>query len=241
MKRILFLLFSIAALCEPLAVRAEPRPDLNSVTLPTFIFDQRHAITAGVAFLVEEQGQAYLATAYHVLGPAGGLKSKIAPRDVPREVRAMVGLCLGDTRTLLLGSPMLLVSDARSFDEDGGEADVAFAAVKDRGGATPLKLGNALPKVGDRVWVLVRLVDRDRPTLYPATVSEAKPTLVQYAMEDADLNMRAASGAPVLSGDGAVVAMHLGHGKTEDRLVGIAAPAPAIRERLVGAVKDEKK
>lgn len=241
MKRILLTVASAATLCSPILAQAEPKPDPNVVMLPTFIFDQRHSITAGVAFTVEEQGQRYLTTAYHVLGPAGGLQTRIAPRDVPREVKAIVGLCLGDATSVVLGTPVLPVNDARSFDETGGEADVTFANLPGTGGAAGLRLADKLPKVGERVWLFLRLVDRDRPTLYPATVSEATATLVQYAMEEPSLNLRASSGAPVLNKDGAVVAMHLGYGKKADALVCIAAPAPAIRQRLLAAKQLQKK
>jgi hypothetical protein len=241
MKRLILTAASAAAICAPIFARAEPKPDPNVVMLPTFIFDQRHSITAGVAFTLEEQGQRFLTTAYHVLGPAGGLQTRIAPRDVPREVKAIVGLCLGDASTVVLATPVLSVVDARSFDEAGGEADVTFANVPGTGGTAGLKLADKLPKVGERVWLFLRLVDRDRPTLYPATVSEATPTYVQYAMDEPSLNLRASSGAPVLNKDGAVVAMHLGYGKKSDALVCIAAPAQAIRERLSAARQLQKK
>ena len=241
MKRLLLAAASIAAFCLPTFADSEPKPDPNVITLPTFIFDQRHAITAGVAFLVEEQGQRYMTTAYHVLGPAGGLKTRIAPRDVPREVKAIVGLCLGDASTIVVGAPVLPVLDARPFDETGGEADITFARVSGTGGAAGLKMADKSPKVGERVWLFLRLVDRDRPTLYPATVSEATESFVQYAMDEPSLNLRASSGAPVLNKDGAVVAMHLGYGKKSDALVCIAAPVTAIRQRLLAAKQAEKK
>ena len=224
-----------------IVAKAEPRVDTNAVTLPTFIFDQRHAVTAGIAFLFEEGGQQFLATAYHVLGPSGGLRTKIAPRDVPREVKAIAALCLGDGQTVLLTGPALPVPDARSYDANGGEADVTLAPMKTVGGPRPLKLATALPKVGTRVWLFVRLVDRDRPTLYPARIVEAKPTYVQYTLEDEKLNLRAASGAPVVAEDGTVVAMHLGYGKTDEALVGISTPAGAIRERLSAALRPSGK
>jgi hypothetical protein len=241
MKHLLFAVASTAAFFLPADADAEPRPDPNVVTLPTFIFDQRHAITAGVAFLVEEEGQRYMATAYHVLGPAGGLKTRISPRDVPREVKAIVGLCLGDATTVIMGTPVLPVADARSFDDAGGEADLTFASVPGAGGPPGLKLGDKLPKVGERVWLFLRLVDRDRPTLYPATISEATATYVQYTMEEPSLNLRASSGAPVLNKDGLVVAMHLGYGTRSDALVCVATPAPAIRQRLLAAKQPDKK
>jgi hypothetical protein len=232
MKRLLLAL--IVSLTRG-ALGAEPRPNPNAVTLPTFIFGQRHAVTAGHAFLLEEKGERFLVTAYHVLGPPGGLKTKIAARDVPREVKAIAGLCLGDGETVLLGAPLLLVENAKPFDADGADRDVVFAKVKASGGPTPFTLSSGTLKLGDRVWLFARLLDRDRPMTYPAEITELSPGIVQYRMEDPTLNLRALSGAPVVNADGAVVAMHLGFGQKEEALMGAAAPAAGIRERLSAA------
>ena len=68
-------------------------------------------------------------------------------------------------------------------------------------------------------------------------LSAASATALQYALDDPGLNFRALSGAPVLAEDGTVAGMHLGHGKDGDKLIGAAAPAAAIRERIVAATK----
>jgi hypothetical protein len=234
MNRLLLLSLLAASACSLRA--AEPRPDPNCITLPTFVFERRHAITAGVAFLLQENGRRYLVTAYHVLGPPGGLKAKILPRDVPREVKGIAGLCLGDSETILLGAPLLLVEDAKQFDADGADRDMVFALVKSPAPPAALALSKTTPAVGARVWLFARLLDRDRPTPYPAQVTEASPAVLQYRMEDPSLNLRALSGAPVLAEDGTVV-VHLGFGRKEESLIGAAAPAAAIRERLATAAK----
>jgi hypothetical protein len=151
-------------------------------------------------------------------------------------VKAIAGLCLGDSQTILLGSPVLLVEDARPFDADGADRDLAFAVVKGQRNPAALKLTRTPPAVGDRVWVFARILDRERPTTYPAEVIAASPGVVQYRMDDSSINLRALSGAPVLDANGAVIAMHLGFGKKDEALIGAAAPASAIRERLKAAV-----
>ncbi len=219
----------------------EPRPDANALTLPTFLFERRHAITAGVAFLAEENGQRFLVTAYHVLGPAGGLKVRIAPREVPREVKAIAGLCLGESeKVVVVGAPVLLVEDARPIDDQGGEHDVTLALVKDSNGPTPLKLSVKASAVGDRVWLFGRMMDRDRPMTYAGKITQVSATTLQYELEDSSLNLRALSGAPILAEDGSVVGMHLGFGKMDDKLVAAAAPAVAIRERIAAATRKEE-
>ena len=238
MKRRLLALFLGWSCCT---AAAEPRPDANALTLPTFLFERRHAITAGVAFLAEENGQRFLVTAYHVLGPAGGLKTRIAPREVPREVKAIAGVCLGESeKGVLVGAPLLLVEDARPIDDQGGERDVTLAVVKDSDGPTPLKLSANAPAAGDRVWLFARMMDRDRPMTYAAKITQVSATAIQYELEDSSLNLRALSGAPVLDDDGAVVGMHLGFGKMDEKLVAAAVPAGAIRERIAAATRKEE-
>lgn len=238
MKRSLLAVFLALSCC---GVAADPRPDANALTLPTFLFERRHAITAGTAFLTEENGQRFLVTAYHVLGPAGGLKMKIEPREVPREVKAIAGLCLGESgKAVLVGAPVLLVEDARAIDDQGGDHDVTLALVKETDGPTPLKLNANVPAVGDRVWLFARMMDRDRPMTYPAKITGVSATALQYELDDSSLNLRALSGAPVLAEDGTVVGMQLGFGKENDKLIAAAVPAAAIRDRIVAATRREE-
>jgi hypothetical protein len=224
----------------PAFAGAEPKPDLNCITLPTFIFEQRHATTAGVAWPLAEAGKNYLVTVHHILGPAGGIKTQLSPREVAREVKAVVGLCLGDKTTVLLGMPALLVPNAKLYDENGGDADIMLARLPDLRGVKPLVLAAAAPKKDDPAWIFVRLVDRDRPTLYPVTVIEVTPGFIQYKFEDKSLNLRAATGAPVLNAAGEVISMHLGFGSQISSLIGISCPVTGIRARIREAESGEK-
>ena len=236
MKQLLTLLAIL-----PVLASAEPKPDLNCITLPTFIFDQRHATTAGVAWPVTEKGKNYLVTAHHVLGPAGGLKTQLTPRDVAKEVKAVASLCLGDSTTVLLGTPALFVSKAKLYDGQGGDADVMLTRLPDARGVKPLVLAAESPKKNDPAWLFVRLVDRDRPSLYPATVIDVTPGFIQYKFDDKSLNLRAATGAPILNSAGEVIAMHLGFGSQTTALIGISCPATGIRARIQEAETEEKR
>jgi hypothetical protein len=211
---------------------AEPAADGNALLLPTYVFEQNPPITAGFAFMFDEGGQRYAATAFHVFGAAGGMRSKLSSREVPMEVKALAGLCLGDSRTVIVAQPALYVEGARSLDAKGGESDVALFRVPDPRAKSALRLATAAAKVGDRVWLFTRLFDRAEAKLYPARITEVSATLVRYQFETASLNLRACSGAPILDDQGAVVGMHLGFAKQEDALLGLANPIGAVRERL---------
>jgi hypothetical protein len=138
---------------------------------------------------------------------------------------------------VLLGTPVLLVENAKPVDNEGADRDIVLALVKDKSGPKPLQLTKKPAAVGDRVWLFARILDREMPTTYPAKVTAIGATALQYEMEDPALNLRALSGAPVLAEDSTVVGMHLGFGKDGDRLIGAGAPAAAIRERIVAATK----
>jgi hypothetical protein len=227
-----YLLLAVAAL-------AEPKADRNALLLPTFMFDQQPPTSAGFAYIFEEGGQRYAATAFHIFGPPGGMRVPLSAREIPTEIKAMAGLCLGDGKTVIVAQPALLVEDARAVDLKGAEGDVALFRMPDARAKAALRLATVPAKVGDKVWLLTRLFDRAEPRLYPAKVIESTPKLLRYRFEDSTLNLRACSGAPVLDEFGVVVAMHLGYNTTVDGVDGAGNPAGAMREKLAAATKEE--
>lgn len=235
------ILAAILALGLALLGRAEadPKVDANALLLPTFLLEDQPPLSAGFAFLFEEEGQRYAATAYHIFGPPGGLPRKLSPREVPRAVKALAGLCLGDTHTVVVAQPALYVEDARAVDPQGAEADVTIFQVPDTRVKAVVRLASVPAKAGQKVWLLARLVDRAEARLYPAKVLEAAPKVLRYQFENAELNLIACSGAPVVDEFGRVAGMHLGFDR-KDKLTGIAIPAAAVRERLKAAVGEDK-
>ena len=228
------LLFFVAA-----SAVADPKVDRNALLLPTYIFEQQPPISAGFAFIFEEAGQRYVATAFHVFGPPGGMRVPLSAREIPDEVKALAGLCLGDSKTVVVAQPSLLIEDARAVDAKGGEADLTLFRMPDARAKAALTLAAAPPKIGAPVWILTRLFDRPEARLYPAKVIESTPKLLRYRFEDGSLNLRACSGAPLVDEAGAVVGMHLGFGTKADVVEGAGLPVTALREKLAAATKDE--
>jgi len=228
----LFLLLVVSAL-------AEPKVDRNALLMPTYIFEQQPPISAGFAFIFESGEQRFAATAFHVFGPPGGMRVALSAREIPTEVKALAGLCMGNGSTVVVAQPALNVEDARAVDDKGGEADVTLFRVPDVRAKAALRLATVPAKVGDKVYVLTRLFDRAEARLYPAKIIEATPKMVRYRLDDGTLNLRACSGAPVVDEFGVVVAMHLGYNKTVDGIEGAATPAAAVQEKLNAATKQE--
>jgi hypothetical protein len=237
MKRLLTSLFAVALGATALA---DPKADANALLLPTYVFERQPPVSAGFAFIFEEGGQRFAATAYHVFGPSGGLRSRLSPRQVSDDVKALAGICLGDGNTVVVAQPALFVEGARAVDSKGAEADVTLFRVPDTRAKAALRLATMPAKTGARVWLFARLIDRAEPRLYPAKLIEVTPKVLRYEFENAELNLAACSGAPVLDEFGVVAAMHLGYLKKEGVLSGIAAPAAAVRERLAAATAGER-
>jgi hypothetical protein len=229
----------IASLLLTAIAFADPKVDRNALLLPTFIFDQQPPVSAGFAFVFEEGDQRYAATAFHVFGPPGGMRVPLSARDIPNEIKAMAGICLGSGSTVIVAQPALFVDGARAVDAKGAEGDVALFRVPDVRAKAALRLAAVPAKIGDKVWLLTRLFDRAEARLYPAKIIEATPKLVRYRFDDASLNLRACSGAPMVDEFGVVVAMHLGFTTTVDGVEGAAIPAGAMREKLAAALKEE--
>jgi hypothetical protein len=219
---------------------AEPKADGNALLLPTYIFEQNPPASAGYAFVFEEAGHRYVSTAYHVFGPPGGLRSKLSARELPGEVKALAGVCLGDGQTVIVAQPALYVEGARPMDAEGAESDVAFFRLPDLRAKAAFRLATVPAKAGERVWLFARLLDRAEARLYPAKVAEITPKLVRYEFENASLNLTACSGAPILDEFGVVAGMHLGFVKKNDTLIGLGAPASALRERFAATADGQR-
>lgn len=234
------LLTSIFAVVLGATALADPKADANALLLPTYIFEAQSPVSAGYAFLFDEGGQRFAATAYHVFGPSGGLRSRMSPRQVADDVKAMAGLCMGNGHTVVVAQPALFVEGARPVDAKGAESDVALFRVPDPRAKAALRLATVPARNGGKVWLFVRLVDRAEARLYPAKLVEVTPKVMRYELENPELNLAACSGAPVLDEFGVVTAMHLGYLKKDGVLSGIAAPAGALRERLAAATAGER-
>jgi hypothetical protein len=226
---------AIAAAVLSCVAWADPKADGNALLLPTYIFEQNPPVSAGFAYVFEEAGQRYAATAYHVFGPPGGLRRELSARELPEEVKALAGICMGRGNTVIVAQPALYVEGARAMDAAGAEADVAFFRVPDVRAKAAFRLATIPAKPGDRVWLFARLMDRVEARLYPAKIVVITPKVVRYQFENPALNLVACSGAPVLDEFGVVAAMHLGYVKQGDELSGLAVPASALRERFNAA------
>lgn len=234
-----FTLFASTLSVCAAAQAAPPAAVQQTICRPHFHVDGQ-VLSAGTAFAIDLPGPAsrtLLATAIHLFGPPGGLKEAIPAAELAQRVSGVECNALGSDDVWHAGRA-LTISGARPMD--GSYLKDAAAFVLDKAGKTPtahLKLAAIPPKPGDTVWLLAQAVEGAPPTqlLHRAVVRHAGDDGLQYEFDNAALAMRATSGAPALNDDGDVVGIHLGGGKKDGKLLGIADSLTSLRSLLGSA------
>lgn len=221
--------------------RAPDVPDLFLLR-PSFE-TTRGEVRAGTAFAVALPGRprAILLTALHLLGEAGGLKEEVAAKDVPEVLKGLVVTDPFDKNRppIHLGDDVASIPESAPFRTKSKAGDiVAFFVPADV--KLPTKpLATKPPAKGARVWLAADVLGgapKGR-RLHPAKVLDEGEGLLLYEFDDAGLELRATSGAPVLNAAGEVVAINLASGKTpEGTLFGAGNPATRFRPFLEAAV-----
>lgn len=197
-------------------------------------------VDAGTAFVVEWHGRQVVLSALHLLGTAGGLAREVAAADVPRVVTALeLSPCFEGPNVQKVAVPAAAISipSARPLGAiSAGAGDViAFWLPADANGPA-LKLADAAPKSGERVWLAASVMAGGTPgaQLHAAKVIEVDEAGdLLYAFDQATLELRATSGAPVLNAAGHVVAINLGGGSPNPgQLLGVGNPISRFRSSL---------
>ncbi|HEY8025916.1 MAG TPA: hypothetical protein VIF60_15225 [Burkholderiaceae bacterium] len=234
-----FALFSlINALCS-MAIAAPPASVEKAVCRPVFKLASQ-SLSAGTAFLLdvtEPSPQTVLVSAIHLFGPAGGLPEQIPAADLAQKVAGVRCTALA-THEVWFAGHALTIPNAKPLDS-GYKQDVAafvFDSGKTDGQPVHLKLARQAPKVGDQIWLLAQVAGGapDTQLLHRATVRQAKDDGLIYQYDNAALELRATSGAPLINADGDVVGVNLGGGN-HNGLVGVGDSLTSLRSALASA------
>ena len=189
-------------------------------------------IAAGIAFaaVVEEHG--VMLTAHHLFGPAGGLEREYTNSEIKLLVSAVVGTNPNE-ESLIMGGVPLELEGAAAMREGAISNDMAVFPLLPGTKTHALPLADALPKIGERIWMVCQVVGGAQEQMrHAAIVQEATLDMVSYVFEE-PVNLQATSGAPLINAKGEVVAMNLG-GQTEGgKVMGIGNPGASMRSRLL--------
>lgn len=235
MQRRLFLLGILVQACAPGTMNADPTAVApaarvaDAICQPAFETGQG-GFSAGTAFVVRwptlDSSQVFLLTAHHLFGPDGGLASQVTWKELPAFVRSVRCAPLVAAGSVLQAGPPLPVTDARPYSEPGAAGDVAvfrLPVAKVPG----LEFRRAETAAGQRVWLAARVAGGEPPEklLHRATLAAMDREWIQFAYDNASLDLTATSGAPIVDEDGRVVGINIGARMQGKRLIGLAQSA----------------
>jgi hypothetical protein len=212
---------------------ATPKTPSNVLVKPTFLL-ANGSWSGGTAFLLRLPGrpETMLVTCHHLFGPAAGLKRQMTNEEIARDVCGAIGLSMQDRKTIVVAQDYIGVPGARPVDNAGAENDLASFGVRSRDPVPSLELAENSPRVGESVYVFVRLRSDDQPRFLLATVTQVAEKWLLYSFEENTADLAGTSGAPVLNEAGQVVGMHVGGNQANGHQTGAANPAARIRELL---------
>jgi hypothetical protein len=227
----------------PRADRDDPAPALAAAS---FVFQPSFATSAGKEYQAGKLAIAKVPSApggllglscIHIFGPDGGLPSQIASDALPAFIKKTTLIAADGGRTEI-GAPLPVpgahpfVSDGRSLPNPSTDLTV-FRAPAELA-AHALELAADEPAVGDRVWLLARLMGGAPPDVYlhPAHVRLANDKILAYEFENNQLNLNATSGAPVVNAQGKIVALNIGGGLHGGKLNVFGNPIGSIRKKI---------
>jgi hypothetical protein len=232
-----------AGATAPRADRDDPPPALSAAAFafqPSFTTSAGKEFQAGklvIAKVPSAPGGLLGLSCIHIFGPDGGLSSQIASDALPAFVKKTT-LIAADGGRVEIGAA-LAVPGARPFVSDGRSlpnpsTDLSVFRAPAELAAHALELADDEPAVGDRVWLLARLVGGAAPDVYlhPAHVRLANDKILGYEFENNHLNLTATSGAPVVNARGKIVALNIGGGLTGGKLNVFGNPIGSVHKKI---------
>lgn len=245
---LLFLFFAFPRRDQPNVV-AEAVPQDDSPPVPSFsiwrpffftsVGDHDISTPPGTAFVIRpsEAAQPYLVTALQLLGPSTGLTEAVTPGQVRDSVnQVVVSEAFGASdSTVQVDIPLeldLAQGDAAYWNEAGLLLIPAGGAAKK---LKPLVIASSAPSLGDPVWLATAVYGGAPASQFThrATVTGVSETgAVEYAFENVELSLQAATGAPLLNAAGEVVGMHVSRQTDRAEVVGTGISATRLSEAL---------
>jgi len=187
---------------------------------------------AGTGFVVSQDNAVFLLTAHHLFGPAGGLDRDYEWSEMPKLVSGASGENpLG--KVSVVAGKALPVKGARGMQGTQVNADLAIFPVQAESQVHTMTLAKTLPQVGDEVWLIGEVVGSSEYK-HKAVVDQVSQDAIYYRFTN-NIELRATSGAPIVDGQGQVVAMNLGGGEHQGAIMGIGNPAPIMNCHLQAA------
>ncbi|HEX8372889.1 MAG TPA: trypsin-like peptidase domain-containing protein [Chthoniobacterales bacterium] len=183
---------------------------------------------AGTAFLMktDRQFEVVLLTALHLFGPHGGLKTQKTQAELPSLVTKVALQDITGINELKM--PLVAVP----IKIDPSPDLVVFRPTISNLVTNPGRFADALPAVGETLWLAAHVRQPRGVTLHACTVTEIKGERIHCRFVNQAIETNGGSGGPYLNAKGEVVGIHDGSVKTEGNKQGIILSAAAIRAVL---------
>jgi hypothetical protein len=216
-------------------IRAE-----TAVYRPTFTTTEGEQ-ASGTAFAarLSSTSPVLLVTAHHLFGADGGFDREYAWNELPKLVSRVTATSIEKSPTVTAGPP-IAIDGATKYSQTGMGGDVAAFVVSAPADAPALAFATARPAEGAQVW-LISKVEGSTELRHRAVVAQADDEVLAYVFDNASIQLRATSGAPVVDAAGDVVAINIAGGSQDGKTIGFGNPAWSVSKRLRAATKHEEK
>jgi hypothetical protein len=187
-------------------------------------------VDAGTAFLMrtDRPFEIVLLTALHLFGPSGGLATQKGQAELPHFVSKVA---LRD----LMGADTIKMNVLPVPIPSEGKKEPDLAVVRPAGMSmvtNPGRFAEAMPSVGETIWLAAHVRQPQGIALHPAIVTEIKGSQIYCKFLDQTIETNGGSGGPYLNAKGEVVGIHDGSIKTPGNKRGVVLWAGVIREIL---------
>lgn len=183
-------------------------------------------VHVGTAFAAKLTGksQILILSALNLFGPAGGLKSNIAPDKLTTAWKKLV---VEDCKTQNYFGEIQMqpinLSEARPHPQKSDLGDIAACKVKDATAIEALPLSQRIPSNGERVWIVSKLPG-SRELIHPATVERLDDGWLRYSFMNRDIDTKSTDGAPIIDHKGNVVAVNAHITQKSGKTIGYGTP-----------------
>lgn len=220
------ILLLLTLLYSPLSFGEISKPDF-SIYQPVFLIGEKNYY-AGKGFFLKFDDKAFFVTVHHIFGPLGGYEEDYQ-WDEMDEYLSLKLLEYESLSEIKVG-PGIPLEGAKTFEQNDFTNDVAVFNSEGSFKGKSAKINTELPDIGDSVWLYTAVSSKIEYFHAKIVVSDSKGVI--YVYDDPNVKIQATSGAPIINEKSEVVAVNLGGGNRDGKVIGFGNPVGVIVKKL---------